>query len=139
MTAAEVGMNLRMVLIRRSRKKQPRTSWLTWTVIVIPQSKWTPRLRRCQLVALQYHQVRRYCNQVDGDINRNSDLDGLSCCTCMSRLDVIHSEMKSTVYRLCYSSGEEGHAHLLFSASAEYSTKRMGPMLPLIFWESVCA
>ena len=40
------------------------------------------------------------------------------------------------MYRVC-SSGEEGHAHLLFSASAVYSTKRMGPMFPIIL-RSLC-
>jgi len=101
----------------------------TWAVIVIQLlSKWTPRFRWCQLVGLQYHQARRYCSQVDGDTNRNSDLDA------------IHSKWSSNaVHSLCSSSGV-GHVglHLLFSVSAVYSTKRMGPIFPLIF-RSLCA
>src|SRR6218665_1523824 len=113
MTAAEDVMNLQMVLSnsvdRHTCCSLDGVDSHEPAVIVIQLSKWTPRLRWCQLVGLQYHQVRRYCSQVDGDAggwcaNRNLHLNGLS----LSRLDAmacINSEMKKCKagYRLCSS------------------------------------
>ena len=111
--------------------EQPRTSWLTWIarVIVIQLSKWTPGLRWCQLVGLQYHQVRRYCSQVDDDAGGWCTIEIQTCMdwTWVGWTPSTLKRRSKAVYRLCSSGRGGGHVHPLFSASA------VGPHRPIVW------
>ena len=94
MMAAEVGMNLRMVLIQRSW--QTASNELThMNRHSYTADKVNSKVAMVSAGLTSVSPSAMYCSQVDGDTlgwctNRNSDLDRLS----LSRLNAIHSEMK---------------------------------------------